>query len=60
MEQQPQTIENVITGIPEREPAALSRLASVAHASWTLLKACAELWGIGCFLSWLLEIANLV
>ncbi|WP_217951928.1 hypothetical protein [Adlercreutzia caecimuris] len=60
MEKRPQTIENVITGIPEEEPVDLSRLTSAVRVLWALLKFCAELYGIGCFLVWLLEIANLV
>ena len=48
MEKRPQTIENVITGIPEEEPVDLSRLTSAVRVLWALLKFCAELYGIGC------------
>ena len=60
MEKRPQTIENVITGLPERGPRLPARLASVARAAWSLLKACAELYGIACFIDWLLKLSDLV
>lgn len=60
MEKRPQTIENVITGLPERGPGLPARLVSVARAAWSLLKACAELYGIACFIDWLLKLSDLV
>lgn len=56
----PQIVENVITDLPSRASVLPLRLAAIYRLSWRILKACAELYGIGCFLGWLLEIANLI
>ncbi len=47
-------------GAARTGPGLPARLASVARAAWSLLKACAELYGIACFIDWLLKLSDLV